>query len=302
MTWVKYNSIKSPENVQQMLGEPVILTEKIDGCNFSVHIDAEGRHSFHSRSLTLGDDADHSFSKAIELANSILPRLVEHPLTTFYFEYYGSGIQRRIPYGERQLILIDILDCDDHKFYTYNQLMLFGEVSNISYVPAYMSGESQNLTVDLINAIRNGEGEFANSLVCPTEFFTEGIVARHEDERVDARGNRMISKIKSNVFLAKEHKPKKDMKPRPKIPNEVIDYVMEELTEDRLSSVYSHGEFEPTYSMSDMRHLVKLVPQDMKSEENETWNSFSEKVIISVINKRLPVVLQDFLLKRVTSG
>ncbi len=123
-------------------------------------------------------------------------------------------------------------------------------------------------------------------------------MARSIEEQRDYRGNRMICKIKGNTFLTKESKPKKEMKPKEKIPPEIIEFVNNAVDSDRLSSVYSHGEFEPAYAMSDMKHLVRLVPADIKAEGHEIWDRYPEDKINRVIVKRLPVVLQSFLLER----
>lgn len=308
MSWNKYTSIDAPEKVQEMLGERVWLTEKVDGSNFSIHVDSEGNVTFHSRSQRLSPDQGGQFSAAIAMAQDIVPRILNHPSTcadcTLYFEFFGHGIQRRIQYTSDQskrLVLIDIKQSG--VYLDYGQMWRVGTDLQLAVVPAYNHGTGPvPLTSGLVEAIRKSEDPFNRSIVADriNEQETEGVVVRMEDESTDARGNRLICKIKSFNFVGREHKsPKRLSGPKETIPNEVIEWSAQVVTVDRLSSVYSHGGFEPEYAMADMRHLVRLIPADIKAEGHEDiYGNHPESMINKVISKRLPGVLQQFLESR----
>jgi len=311
--WTKYTSIEGIEKViGHFIGEKVHVVEKIDGSNFSIHIEKSNKNGYnittHSRNQGLhAKQQAGQFVMALEMAEQIIPDLLRYGPATYYFEFFGAGIQKRIPYSNnKHLALLDIKV--DGKYMNHDKVVQRGAKLGVYVAPSYGIFK---LTRELLADMMQGNGDFEFSQVirdfamiqeneagdiedriCP-----EGFVLKPIKEWRTHYDLRALAKVKQDWFLAKENKACRPKKDRVEIPGEVIEFAMNSVDFDRLASVYSHGEFEPKYDMTDMRHLITLVVADIKSEADEIWGQHPEKAITNAINKRLPVILKGYLME-----
>jgi len=164
--WTRYTSIDGIEKtIGHLVGTDVHIVEKIDGSNFSIHVTKTGKKShdvtFHSRGQRLNPESPGQFAQAIELAQHIVPDILRYGEATYYFEYFGEGIQKRIPYSNaKHLVLIDIKV--NGKYMNYDKMVNRAGKLGVYVAPSY---GTVKLTTALIEEMTEGAGDFETSKV-----------------------------------------------------------------------------------------------------------------------------------------
>lgn len=302
-----------------------IVTEKLDGANFSILCRPDGFYSYRSKNQELTnsnrgtENSDFGmFGDAIKLANQIVAAPLKMAKATnqtvvLYFEFYGGNIQKKIKYNvgpwhinDKTLCFIDAafkvdeannagLKSGNHgDEWWWLELLVPQTLADydecFKVVPIPKSIFIPKLDAALIERIRNSQDEFSWTKG------TEGVVIRPTGRNRDRYGQLLQTKVKTLEYEkyekrgGQEHKPAKDP-----APSEIIDYVFDTLNFGRLHSIYSHGHENLERKMSDMRYLPSLAFEDIKDEGHEIFAKHPHDVIQKVISKRLPHVLKGFL-------
>jgi len=309
----KYPSIDGYyKYISKMVGKPVVITEKLDGSNFSVVTAWESDtriKEIRSRSQVLSGN-NKMFSQAEAIIAELRPEIQDamHCLIggedaaeiVWYFELIGSGIQKRVDYtkyfvgkdyaqyNNRTIALIDILMVDDQGNQTW---VVWSEIRRMAqllglYSPDYTRVDK--LQLSLIDKMIE-------------EKDIEGYVIRGETEDevlYDRRSNLMRCKVKTNDFLTQENKKGRNKTPRPEWPPEIMEFMQDRINFGRLSSIYSHGHEELIYDMPDMKYLPDLMVEDIKSESPGLWDEHDPIIIRKVVCRLLPPTLKEYLLER----
>jgi hypothetical protein len=307
------------KSVGNMLGDPVVITEKLDGSNFSVHmnyfVDDDGQDNFmwefRSRNQKCNTAEGSLFYEAWSITSdaSFLDKMREiacnngryHSEAVFYFEVIGRGIQKRInyaPYFEdldvpqmngRTIALIDIRFVDVGQSYwpTWDFIVDAGYRLGV-IVPKFFRIEALNI------------GHIETLL---EEKDIEGYVIRAEDSRqvfYNRFGDLKRVKLKTSWFDGFEKSGPRNKKPKAKTPPEIIDFLVTRINFGRLHSIYSHGHDTLKKEMADMKYLIDLVVEDIKAEDGSLWEQFDAEVIRKTCARMLPRTLQGYLLERNT--
>lgn len=282
------------KNFEELVGQPVVIQEKIDGCNFSVKI-SKDKIEFCSKNQTLDENNPGMFGDAIALAKQIfLPNLALYE-QIFFFEYFGKSIQKRINYdklldgckftlNEKSLALIDIYDATDNVWLVPTDVKYLAKASSIIY-PKTVFRES--FSKQDIEDIQNQRGDFAD--------FQEGAVVKHATGATDKWGGRLWCKVKTNWYEEKEKTKVKVDKPKVEIPLDITEFVNNVINFGRLNSVYSHGHLDLKREMGDMKYLPKLVIEDIKSENDPIWSAHDAGLIEKTLIKQIPATLKKWL-------
>jgi hypothetical protein len=307
------------KSVGDMLGDRVVVTEKLDGANFSVHIEwnrisLDWDVSFRSRNQAVNERADGLFFQAIQIAQTLIPKMITaikdsnpHGVgAVFYFEVIGRGVQNRVDYSAytkedapwpvidgRTIALIDVCwlfkKMDGIIRNDWCVWKVIERIGGYFKVAMPMAVTYSKLTLAIIE-------ELLEHHSC------EGYVIRAEDEYqvlYTHYGDLKRVKLKTNWFNSFEKKGKV-RKAKPKTPPEIIEFLMERINFGRLHSVYSHGNDDLVYEMKDMKYLIDLVVEDIKGEDDSLWAEFDAEVIKKTCARMLPKVLQGYLLERNT--
>lgn len=298
----KYTSIDNHyKSVGDILGLQAVGTEKIDGCNFSVHI-FKGGHTFRSRNQEV--EATGMFKQACEIVGDKIDRMrsLLGNNTIVYFEVFGSGIQKRVNYEKhlalcpvvidgRSVALIDVATLpkikDDHRQWFPPKELVYLAVDLEFYTPKQRSFD--RLTM----------GHIEDMLA---EKFIEGWVVKAVDRSGcpvrNHYGDLQMVKVKTDWYSAYEKQGGEKKKAKPKTPPEIIDFLLDYINFGRLHSVYSHGHENLKKEMSDMRFLPSIVLEDIRCEtvDHIIWTQFEEKAIRKVIAHMLPGIMKRWFL------
>lgn len=306
------------KSVGDMLGDPVVITEKLDGSNFSVRVfldtDFEWKVEYRSRNQSVNTDSNSLFAQAIVIADSLKDKLLllmgQFPAVEaiFYFEVIGEGIQKRIPYHNffvdgaypviknRTIAIIDVYTIrvkDDEGRPVEHRWLTWDEVANISDFLGVFLPYSEKVEALTLAHIED--------LVEEKEI--EGYVLRAEKDGevlYTHYGDLKRVKLKTNWYNSFEKKGARNKTAKPKTPPEIIEFLMDRINFGRLHSVYSHGHEELVHEMKDMKYLIDLVVEDIKAEDDSLWENFESEVIRKTCAKMLPKILQGYLLERNT--
>lgn len=204
MEFVKYHSLENSYrekfvNACQELGiKKWVALEKIDGANLSYIVDGDNVQVA-SRNAVLGKspEGSYEFFGATEVIDKYidpvkeLSQLVGDPVRVFG-ELFGSGIQKRIKYGEKDFIVFDI-QLEDGTFLPWDTVVYLCDLCGIPYVPELGRG-----TLDEMLSI---SPEFTSKLC---EDLSEGLVIKPiEGNHLLRTGSRPILKQKSKAFSEK---------------------------------------------------------------------------------------------------
>ncbi len=164
---------------------PVIITEKIDGTNAIIHIDAVGHITAGSRTRWITPTNDNFGFAAWVDANALeLQKLGEG---YHYGEWYGSGIQRGYGLNEKRLALFNTSRWGAHNPNT---------PACCSVVPVLRIHENARMAIDdALNSLR-----LYGSVAVPGFMDPEGIVVYHT-----------ASKQMQKVTLKDDHKHKGEL-------------------------------------------------------------------------------------------
>lgn len=209
--------------VEALMDVPVAITEKVEGTNFSVYVNANGETRVNQRrySIRPKEGVEHSFWKLAEskgllnIAEEIRQRYNAQSCA-IYGEFLGPNVQKNI-YGlkEHKVLVFDILltgNVDngeddgstriDRYFLPWNKLVECIEDYGLESVPVLFEGVT-------LREVLGGQTvqEFSNGKSVLFGTRREGIVIKPMEEKYsDALGGRMIIKQRSPDYLAKtEH-------------------------------------------------------------------------------------------------
>lgn len=164
------------------LSREMIITEKIDGTNASIHITDDGQMLCGSRTRWITPENDnHGFAKWAMEHKTILLGLGKG---THFGEWWGSGIQRGygLPKGEKRFSLFNVtrwcLYDQDPQVISESQqgVVRYQErlPSCVGLVPVLYKGQFNSLFADGILAALKDHGSYATPFMNP-----EGIVVFH---------------------------------------------------------------------------------------------------------------------------
>jgi hypothetical protein len=171
---------------------PWVVTEKVDGTNIRVHLDAENKVSMNGRTANAqipGDLVQHVLT-ACSAEKLAALRMDQEPVTiTLFGEGFGAGIQKGGDYGpQKRFILFDVLISDQWWLRDEAVTEIAGKLG-IPRVPI--------LGRWTLEAIRDAVRAGIPSVVAEGRRNMEGIVARPVEPLFDAMRKRVILKLKT---------------------------------------------------------------------------------------------------------
>jgi ATP-dependent RNA circularization protein (DNA/RNA ligase family) len=129
------------------LGEEVVLTEKIHGCN--------ARFGWYKRKFYVGSrtqyrsEGDASYWSEVARDLGLKDKLKPYPGIALYGEVFGSGVQDLeygAPAGKRYLRVFDVLDIETRKWWDYDRAKEFVEGTlGLKMAPELYRGPWQGL-------------------------------------------------------------------------------------------------------------------------------------------------------------
>lgn len=260
-----------------------VITEKIHGCNFQIHIDGD-KVKFGSRNHFINDGLfgvlNHVW-KIEDLINSLKDLSKELQNTvTLYGEFFGQGIHKELKYGE--------------KSFRFFALHIGGEKIPFSHFLDYMSFYNQRewvvpilgYEVGLMNALKFNEN--FDSFVSTEGDVAEGVVIEPLATVFKFGEDYVAVKKKSEKFLELAKMPVKRNK---EIPSDVLEMKNDFLNlvvDARLQNIFSKEG-----SIKDRKQIgkyVKLLIEDAKEEFYRLYpdiqlDKSEEKVVFNIGNR-----------------
>lgn len=203
------NAERNPDYFEELLKEVVVVSEKLEGTNISIHVDVEGEVHVCSRSLNLKEDSDGIYWKVAKQKNlHEIVKLIqkdwfettnEWTSVTLRGELIGQNIQGNI-YG-----------IEGHEIYLFD--IKFGQNYADSGVLYSMCRKYGLLHAPIV--FRGNFSQFANTLddlktvsdgysILNDDVLREGIVIRPVKEKMIRQGStRLILKQRSPEYLSK---------------------------------------------------------------------------------------------------
>ena len=208
----KYSSIENLYRLPDFLNQEVIITEKIHGTNVRFG-KINGGVIVGSRNNIIFDgvynkqfDGYGFYNWAVE--NLPLDELPEGFI--FYGEFFGTGIQKGVKYfpeDKRHFAGFDVKTSAG--YLDWDAAVALYRKLGIDTVPELARGvfdiESLRAFVDCPSTWAKSQG---------VDSLSEGVVIRPLKEARDSRGNRVITKFKSERFLEKAKKAKNPKEPK----------------------------------------------------------------------------------------
>jgi RNA ligase (TIGR02306 family) len=193
--------------LERLMDVPVIITEKLEGQNFSITWSAKNKRIYVNQrnySIEPIEGKSHDFWRVSEEKNFIKhvkllvkERGIEESDVTFYGEFLGPGVQGNIyKLQEHNVKFFDLKINED-----YIDAIEFNELVNINdRVPTVFSGGTLRKFLDGQDIVEASHG--ISTLNSST--FREGIVIKPEyEDRVDGFG-RLVIKQRDPIYLSKE--------------------------------------------------------------------------------------------------
>jgi RNA ligase (TIGR02306 family) len=197
----KYTEIEHLRKYDYVLlvGEEVVITEKIHGCN--------GRFCYNEEQLWVGSHAntkkDDGKSGWWRVANELKmeERLKSHPGIIFYGEVYGQ-VQKGFDYGIRRgtfdFILFDAFSLADNKYLDEDQFLALANSVDLKVVPTLYRGPW--LGLEAHEALADGPNNLNGKHI------REGFVVKPTTERWNPEVGRVILKLVGQEWLLKKGK------------------------------------------------------------------------------------------------
>lgn len=180
-----------------------IVTEKVDGANFSFWCDGE-----QVKVASRNQFVDGTFYGCQEVIDEIAPKILafcsdNNTQIVIYGELYGDGIQKRVKYGKKSFVAFDVFclwaGSTEHKDYAQNLCFDIG----IPFAPVIFRGSFEECL-----AVNNT----FKSLLTPEgygdENIAEGVVIEPANPAWFRNGSRVYFKNKSEKFSEKKKKVK----------------------------------------------------------------------------------------------
>ena len=195
---------RNMEVLELLMDKPVIVTEKLEGMNFSVTVNIDGKVFVNQRNYSIEpiEDKTHDFWKIaeekgiIKLAHEISDACWKKSNVTIYGEFIGPGVQGNIyKLQDHTVKLFDVKIGQD-----WMDAIDFNEYFSIDIrVPTVFQGGTLRKFLDGKDIVEASHG--TSTLNAGT--FREGIVIKPEyEERVDGFG-RLILKQRDVIYLSK---------------------------------------------------------------------------------------------------
>lgn len=174
-------------------GEPVWITEKIDGANCRFCF-AGGRMYAGSRTTWKAYDKNNLWWKALEQAPAVRHFCEENSHLTIYGEVYGyvQSLRYGTKPGEIRLVVFDILE--GTRWLDAEEALSIAP--DLPWVPQVAVG--MPFDVEAVLALAEGQ-----SLIEGANHLREGIVVKPLRERADPEIGRVCLKVVSNAYLEK---------------------------------------------------------------------------------------------------
>ena len=226
----------------------LVVTEKVHGFNARFGVTLTGTFWVGSRNNTVftaktvdgegdtitGDpDGLQGFTRFATRHRWAVP-----PGYTFYGEWAGRGIQKGISYGTPDFFLFAIRDT--YGWHPRWALTAWAERLNINTVPILYEGPNPGMA--MLDELRKGRSLLALEN-------REGIVIWPTPMAFDRYGNPAIAKFKAPGFAETAH-ARKD-RPAPADLGNVVDFVEEYATDERLSHVLEQVEDDIRHNLQD---------------------------------------------------
>jgi hypothetical protein len=173
-----------------------LVTEKVDGTNIRIHLDADNCMTIGGRAAGTQLSADLITNIYRTITATMLEGLrrdQDRTTITLYGEGYGLGIQKGSGYrADKGFILFDVL-IDGRWWLDENSITDIAQKLDIPRVPelGIMSIE------EMFELVRDGFLSLIPGATCAAE----GIVARTIEPLFDARGQRIMFKLKTKDFV-----------------------------------------------------------------------------------------------------
>lgn len=241
-----------------------VAQEKIDGANIQFLFKPTGEWKVGSRSQWIGGDYTfYGLNTVLEKPEyqEKIKQLQALSIQTgksyrFYGEFFGDGIQKRIYYGTKRIVLFDMMM--DNEFVSYQKFEEFCVNNELPYIKAH---ESKPLIDWLTEDVPDSSSGYS-----PTKDFAEGFVIKPKELVLFDSLNRIVMlKHKSEKFNEKMY-VKKNPKLDPTDPkilrwrNTFGEYI----NPNRVASVLSKEG--PMPSMTFMGAYIKHVLNDAKED------------------------------------
>lgn len=185
-----------------------VITEKLDGSNFSFHCNGEeikvaSRNqftdgSFHGCQEVIGRYSDDVLDLFFQLQ-----RWMQCENIIVYGELYGNGIQKRVSYGDKDFRAFDIyVDGEPLDFYTVQSLVAGCE--NLQLVPLLGYAGTLDEALEYNETFRS----FLTPNTHDGDNWAEGVVILPSEPMFFGNGSRVYLKQKSEKFSEKSGKKK----------------------------------------------------------------------------------------------
>lgn len=185
--WRKYRHVL-------VLGEEVVATEKIHGCNFRA-LSVGGVFHIGSHKVMKRADDDNIWAKAAT-QYGLADKLARYPSLAFYGEVYGNvqDLKYGAQAGELMLAFFDIYNTTEKRWLDYDETQAILKDLELPRVPELGRGPYDPETIE---ALSKGNSTIANHI-------REGVVVRPVKER-SARGlNRVVLKLVGEQYLLRK--------------------------------------------------------------------------------------------------
>jgi len=284
------------EKYPQLLNEKFVVSEKLDGANFSVLIDEYGTiKSFAKRSgIVKSDESFYNYKAAFQ--NFETSRALKG--LQFYCadkkktiqavgELFGKGVQKRIYYG-------DTVQWNVYALYEYRndevRLMPFEEMFKLfKWIYSYYGSNMPSLLVPIFGTEFSLKDAlefdiYFTSKRTPLDYeqenLAEGIVIRpyEKDYHIEREGFFIVKK-KNEKFLDREVKKQRTPKIVSKEEQEKIDYVLSFVNKNRTLDLFSkYGEFDDIRKTGEyIKYYVNDVFEDIRKNDPAFFTKLLDK-------------------------
>ena len=243
--------------IQDLLDEPVLVEEKIDGSQFSFgNLDGELVCRSHTKDIIL-DAPEKMFNKAIQVCRELFPIL--HPGWIYRAEYLSKPKHNTLTYDripDRGLVIYDIdtgLEC----YLDWANKHVEAKRLGLEVVPVFFQGTIKSM--DMLRSMLD-----TNSFLGGTKI--EGVVAkRYGVFTVD--GKTAMGKYVSELFKEKHVKEWKKGTTKDVVQNLILELKSEARWRKAVQHLKEEGKLEG--SLKDIGTLFREVPADILKEEKE---------------------------------
>lgn len=274
------------KEINGLLDDEVEITEKIDGSQFIVGKDKEGKLHMRSKGAVINpDQPPNLFRPVVEYFLSIEKRLFKN--TSLYGETlckprHNTLAYSRVPKNHFMLFAMSNFD-GSHFSSSYFQLESFGEMLGVEVVPLLFQGKA---TIDMMDKLLPQESVLGGET-------PEGVVVKRytEHELYGQTFPLMSGKFVTEKFREKHQKIPMGTSGGNKILQEFERYNTEARFNKAVSHLKEKGELEG--SPKDIGKLMKELREDLLAECEEElkellWNGYFKKDFIKVSTRGFP--------------